>query len=126
MFVRLSTRRTTRQKQSNGIHTTLPHEFLCQPEPSVRPHDAETRNVPVLHAVRGLFFHFGEDVADDFGGVVGRALRVRGVDCDVGELGPGEGVVEVVFHEVVFGEVGDVGGLDVREVGGVEQADVHC
>jgi hypothetical protein len=24
-----------------------------------------------LHAVGGFFFHFGEDVADDFGGVLG-------------------------------------------------------
>lgn len=35
-------------------------------------------------------------------------------------------MVEVVFAEVVFGQVGDVGGLDVRDVGGAEEADVHC
>lgn len=34
-------------------------------------------------------------------------------------------MVEVVFQEVVFGEIGDVGGLDVRDIGGKEDADVH-
>jgi hypothetical protein len=37
----------------------------------VRPHYGERGDVAVLDAVGGLFFHFGEDVADDFGGVVG-------------------------------------------------------
>ena len=34
-------------------------------------------------------------------------------------------MVQVVFQKVVFGEVGYVCGLDVGEVGGVEDADVH-
>lgn len=34
-------------------------------------------------------------------------------------------MVEVVFHEVVLGEVGEVGLLDVGEVRGAEEADIH-
>ncbi len=34
-------------------------------------------------------------------------------------------MVEVVFAEIVFGEIGYVGGLDVGDVGGAEDADVH-
>lgn len=34
-------------------------------------------------------------------------------------------MVEVVFHEVVLGEIRDVCVLHVRDVGGVEEADVH-
>ena len=34
-------------------------------------------------------------------------------------------MVEVVFQEVIFGEIGDVGGLDMRDIGGMEDADVH-
>ena len=34
-------------------------------------------------------------------------------------------MVEVVFCKVVFGEVCDVAGLDVGDVGGVEHYDVH-
>jgi len=92
----------------------------------MRPHDAQARDVPVLHAVDGLLLHLRQDVADDPGGVVGRARGAGGVDRDVGELGPGELVVEVVFQEVVLRQVGDVGGLHVRDVGGEEDADVHC
>lgn len=34
-------------------------------------------------------------------------------------------MVEVVFHEVVFGEVGYVCVLDVREVRHLEESDIH-
>ena len=34
-------------------------------------------------------------------------------------------MVEVVFHEIVFGEVGNVCGLDVRDIGGCQDSDVH-
>lgn len=34
-------------------------------------HHREGGDVSVLHAVGGLFFHFGEHIAYDFGGVVG-------------------------------------------------------
>lgn len=34
-------------------------------------------------------------------------------------------MVQVVLAEVVFGQVGDVGELDVRDVRGAEEADVH-
>lgn len=109
-----------------GTRTTLPHQLLRQPQPAVRAHDAQAGDVPVLHAVDGLLLHLREDVADDLGGVVGGAGRAGDVDGDVGELRPGEGVVEVVLEEVVLRQVGDVGGLHVRDVGGEEDADVHC
>ncbi len=92
----------------------------------MRAHDAQARDVPVLHAIHGLLLHLREDVADDLGGVVGGARGAGDVDGDVGELWPGEGVVEVVLQEVVLRQVGDVGGLHVGDVGGEEDADVHC
>lgn len=44
---------------------------------------------------------------------------------DVGKLWPGKSVVEVVFAEVVLREVGDVGRLDVRNVGRPEHTNIH-
>lgn len=103
--------------------TTHAHQLLGQAEASMGPHHAQARDVAVLNAVGGLLFHLGEHVADDFGG--GAGAGGGDVEGDVGEGGPGEGMVEVVFKEVVFGQVGDVGLLDVGDVGGVEDADVH-
>jgi hypothetical protein len=40
-------------------------------------HYGERGNVPVLNAVGGFFFHFGEDVAYYFWGVVGCFWRAR-------------------------------------------------
>ena len=82
--------------------------------------------MPVLYAVRRLFLHFREHIANNLGGVVWRAFRGGDVDGDIREVGPGKGVVEVVFQEVVLREVVDVGGLDGGNVGGAEEADVHC
>lgn len=82
--------------------------------------------MPVLQAVRRLLLHLRQHVADDPWGVIRGLSGAGGVDGDVGEGGPGKGVVEVVFQEVVFGEIGQVGLLDVGDVGGVEGADVHC
>ena len=62
--------------------------------------------MPMLHAIRRLLFHFREDIANNLGGIIGSALGAGDIDGDVGEGGPGEGVVEVVFKEVVFGEIG--------------------
>jgi hypothetical protein len=72
--------------------------------------------VAVLHAVGRLLLHLSEDIADDLGVVVGGLGGPRHVDGDIGELGPREGVVEVVLEEVVLGEVLDVGVLDQRYV----------
>lgn len=49
----------------------MPHEFLGEPEAAVCAHYAERGDVAVLDAIGGLFFHFGEHVAYDFGWVVG-------------------------------------------------------
>lgn len=100
----------------------MPHQRLGEPKLAVCAHHAETRNVPVLNAICRLLLHLGEDIAHNLRGV---GVGVREVDGDVGELWPRERVVEVVFEEVVFGEVGDVGELDVGEVGGLELADIH-
>lgn len=81
--------------------------------------------MPMLDIIRRLFFHFGENIANDFWRVVRGALRAGSVNGDVGELGPREGVVEVVFHEIIFREVGYICGLDVGEVVGGEDSDVH-
>lgn len=81
--------------------------------------------MPMLDIIRRLFFHFGENIANDFGGFIRGPLRARSVNGDVGELGPGESMVEIVFHEIVFWKVSYVCGLDVRKVGDGEDSDIH-
>lgn len=76
-------------------------------------------------AIFGVLFHFGQHIADDSRWVVGSAWRAGGINGDVGELRPGQSVVEVIFAEVVLGQVGDVGGLHVGDVERVEGANVH-
>lgn len=80
----------------------------------------------MLDAVGGLLLHLGQDIADDLGVVVGRLLGARDIDGDVGQLGPRQGVVQVVLHKVVLGQVLEVGVLDQRDVARLEAADVHC
>lgn len=79
----------------------------------------------MLNIIRRLFFHFGENIANNFGGIVRRPLRARSVDGNVGELGPGESMVEVVFHKIILWKVSYVCGLDVGKVGDGEDSDVH-
>lgn len=81
--------------------------------------------MPMLDIIDRFFFHFGENIANDFRGVVRGSLRAGSVDSDVGKLRPGEGVIEVVFHKIIFGKVGYICGLDVGEVGRSEDSDVH-
>ncbi|OLN86428.1 hypothetical protein CCHL11_06393 [Colletotrichum chlorophyti] len=76
-------------------------------------------------AVRGLLLHLGQDIADDLGVVIRGVFGARDVDGDIAELGPREGVVEVVLEEVVLWQVLEVGVLYEREVGGLEEADIH-
>ena len=66
----------------------------------MRPHDTQTSDVTMLYAIRRILLHFGEYIADNAGVVVGGFLGTGDVDGDVGELGPGEGVVEIVLHEI--------------------------
>lgn len=105
--------------------TSLPHQLLCNPQPPMRPHHTQTRNMSMRHPIRGLLLHLGQHITHDARRVVGRFSGARDVDGDEGELWPGQGVVEVVFHKVVLGQVGDVGVLHVRDIRGVEEADVH-
>lgn len=93
-------RRCSRTNAEGGLRTTLPHQLLGDAEPSVRAHHAQARDVAMLDPVRGVFLHLGQDVADDAGVVVGGFGRARDVDGDVGELWPGERVIEVVLHEI--------------------------
>lgn len=102
------------------------YEFFCDIQFLVGVYYVEGGDVVVLDVVCGFFFYFGEDIVDDFGVVIGGFCGVGDVDCYEGELGLGEGVVEVVFEEVVFGEVFEVGVLDEGDVGGVEEVDVYC
>lgn len=81
--------------------------------------------MPMLDVVDRLLFHLGQNVSDDARRLVGGLLRPRDIHSHIRELGPGEGMVEVVFEEVIFGEVGYVGGLDVGDVGRSEHSDVH-
>ena len=34
-------------------------------------------------------------------------------------------MVEIIFQKVVFGEISDVGGLNVRDISGGEDSNVH-
>jgi hypothetical protein len=47
----------------------------------------------MLHSIRRILFHFRQDVAYDSGIVVRRLLGSGDIDCDEGELRPGEGMV---------------------------------
>ena len=114
----------TYKQEIRGRLTTHQHQLLRQPQLPVRPHHAQARDVPVRHAVRRLLLHLGEHISDDLWRVCSGAGRA-GVDRHVGERRPGQGVVQVVLEEVVLGEVGEVGLLDMRQVRGAKEADVH-
>lgn len=81
------------------------HELGGESELAVRAEDSERGDVAV--ALGRLLLHLREDVADD------AAAVVLG---DVEELGPGEDVVEVVFHLVVLREAEEVAGLHREDV----------
>lgn len=91
----------------------------------MRAHDTQAGDMAVLHPVRRLLLHLGQDVADDLGVVISRLGRARNVDGHIGQLRPRQRVVQVVLEEVVLGKVLDVGVLDQRDVGGAEDADIH-
>lgn len=67
----------------------------------MRAHDTQTSNVAMLHPIRRLLLHLGKHVSDNLGVLAGDgaiSVAVLGPhDGDEGELGPCEGVVEVVF-----------------------------
>ena len=106
-------------------HTTLPHQLLRNAQSSMSPHHRQAGNVPVLHPVRRLLLHLGQDVADNLGVVVGALGGPRHVDGDIRKLRPRQSVVQVVLEEVVLGKVLDVGVLDQRNIRGAEDADIH-
>ena len=92
--------------RERGKRTTHPHQLLRQAQPPVRAHDTQTRDMTMLDPIRRFLLHLRKHVSDDLGGVVGGAGGAGDIDGDVGEGGPGKGVVEVVFEEVVFRQVG--------------------
>ena len=49
----------------------------------MRPIDTQAGNMSMLHAVCGLLFHFRENIADYFGGVVWGSWWAGDVDGDV-------------------------------------------
>lgn len=55
----------------------------------------------------------------------GSIERATHIDGDIAELRPAHGMVHVVFAKVVFGQVGDVGLLDMGNVARSQHADVH-
>lgn len=105
--------------------TALAHQLLRDPQPAVRAHDAEARDVPVRHPVGRLLLHLGEHVAHDLGVVVRAAPRAARVHRHEAQLRPRQRVVQVVLEEVVLGQVLQVGVLDQRQVRAREQPDVH-
>jgi hypothetical protein len=55
----------------------LAHQFFGEAKTTVCTHYGKRGYVAMGDAVTGLFFHFGEDIAYDFGGVIWRFLRAR-------------------------------------------------
>lgn len=99
----------------------------------MRPHHTNTRNMPMLQPIRRLLLHLRKHIPHHLGILAGQITAplcvcgpgVLGIpvprahDGYEAELRPGEGMIEVVFQKVVFGEVGYVAGLD-----GGEEVDV--
>lgn len=90
--------------------------------------------MPMLQPIRRFLLHLRQhipnnlrvlarDIARHTGPGTTALIPILGPDDgDKAQLRPCQGVVEVVFQEVVFGQVGDVAGLDGGEevdVGGV-------
>lgn len=96
----------------------------------MRPHDAQTSNMPMrdtvgrflLHFRKNVSYHLGVSVTRPGGAVFAILFGVailRAHNGHEAQLGPCQGMVKVVFQEVVLGKVGDVAGLD-----GGEEVDV--
>jgi hypothetical protein len=66
-------------------------------------HHTQTGDVSMLHPVRRILLHLCEDIANNARVVIRGLLGAGDVDGDVGELGPAERMVEVVFHEIAGG-----------------------
>jgi hypothetical protein len=108
-------------------------------------HHTERSDVTVWHTITGLLLHLCENIADNLGWVVRCLLRAgylerekkkiyerfvfssrqrsrvrlekaTHIDGDIAELRPAHGMVHVVFAKVVFGQVGNVGLLDMGNV----------
>ena len=106
-----------------GKLTTHAHQALRNSQPAMRAHHTQTRNMTMLHTIGRLFLHLRQNIPHHLGilaGDITRYARSRpGFITVLGpnngykaQLRPCQGVVEVVFEEVVLGEVGDVAGLN--------------
>jgi hypothetical protein len=47
------------------------------------------------------------------------------INSDIAQLRPAHGMVQVVLAEVVLGQIGNVGELNMRDVAWAEEADIH-
>lgn len=54
----------------------------------------------MLYPIGRVLLHLRKHIAYDAWEVIGCLLRARDIDGNVGELGPGEGMVEIVFHKI--------------------------
>jgi len=70
----------------------------------------------VLDSIGWILLHLRKYVSYDARVVIGRLLGAGDIDGDVGELWPGESMVEVVFHKVVLRQIGNVCMLYMRYV----------
>jgi hypothetical protein len=105
----------TEGKERREKHTTHPHQPLGNSQSPMRPHHTQTSNMPVLHSIRRLLLHLRKNIPHDLGvlardiagsaGARSRSLvpAARAHNGDEAQLRPGEGMVEVVFEEVVLG-----------------------
>jgi hypothetical protein len=101
----------------------------------------------MLHTIRRIFFHLRKHIANNSGVIVRRLFGARNIYCDIGELGPGKGMVEIVFHEItrcytplalfisemsqipqldiLFREISDIGMLNMRYIAWFQQTNIH-
>jgi hypothetical protein len=89
------------------------------------PHDTQAGDMAVLNSINWLLLHLCEHIAYNSWIVIGTFLGPRDIYGHEGELGPGKGVIQIVFHKVVFGEIGDVSMLDVRNIRRAHKSDIH-
>lgn len=96
--------------------TALLHQFLRQTESPVASEDANARHMSVSNSVGRLLLHLAKDVAYD---------PSLGVFGHVGQLRPGQGMVEVVSHGVVLWEVVQIARLHPKLIVDSGLSDIH-
>ena len=103
--IKVTERGEEENKRRRG-HTGLLHELIGKTEPPVGSEDGEGGDVPMR--ISGfLILHLGQDVANNL------AILING---NIGDLGPGERVVQVVLELVVLRQTEQIAVLNIQQV----------